>query len=154
MTKYLLRHSHKHGDDYYPFQANDSYEGYFDMENEFPNENLLKFLKVDYEPERREHIEITEVDSNCPVYLPDKGTAFIDDIEISPIMALDEQNNPTTYDKATCFEVCDEGEEVAWGVYIHREEVGAECLFDVVDKKNAIAAAKVLAELYNLKLDL
>lgn len=152
MKRYLLKHSHKHGDSYYPFEANDSYEGHFNEENGFPDENLLKFLNIDYEPDKGEHIEISELGPGS-VYLPDKGTAFVDDIEISPIIALDDKGNPTTYNKAKEFDVCDEGEETAWGVYIHREGIGATNLFDVVNKEQAILAARVLAKLYNLKVD-
>lgn len=76
--------------------------------------------------------------------------ARVDDIEISPIIALDDKGEPTTYTKAKGFEVCEEGQEVAWGVYTHKEGRGAKCLFDVVDKANALLAEKKLRKLYKL----
>ena len=78
----------------------------------------------------------------------------VDSVEINPIVALDENNQVTTYDKAVAFDVVSEDNPdiVGWGVYLHFEDVvGVRNIFDVVDKENALKAQAHLERLYNLK---
>jgi len=77
----------------------------------------------------------------------------VDAIEISPLVGLNDIGQTVAkYEDAKEFEVCDEDDPhvIAWGVYIHREGIGATNLFDVPDKANALLAEKVLEEFYNL----
>jgi len=80
----------------------------------------------------------------------------IDNIEIHPLIGLDENMNICSYKEAVNFEeALDEEDDdiIAWGVYVHKPGEGISCLFDVMDKENAIQAELVLRKLLNLEVD-
>jgi hypothetical protein len=67
------------------------------------------------------------------VFIPEEAQTAWDDVEIQPV-SEDEQGN--------C-DVCNEGEETFWSVYLHQVEGGVKCIADLPTK----ALAEQLAAL-------
>ena len=69
------------------------------------------------------------------VFVPDAAKTEWDDIEVSPV--LEEDGN--------C-EVCEEGEETFWSVYLHQVTGGVQCVADLPTKELAYALASLIQE--------
>jgi hypothetical protein len=89
---------------------------------------------------------------NLERYLSVLDNKDVNYVEIHPIIALDNDMNPTSYDNAKGFEQCEEDDPniVAYGVYLHIQGQGLECMFDVVDREQAELAQAVLMRLLKL----
>lgn len=64
MKLYTLLHKHRHGDGNSMFKSNKDLTGYYDIEN-LPGKQVnrvIEELKIDFEPDRGETIEINEVE--------------------------------------------------------------------------------------------
>ena len=61
-----------------------------------------------------------------------------DEIEVHPVMVI----NPEE-DESIC-EICDEGKEDFWSVYLHDIEGGVVCIADVEDKTQANNLAQLI----------
>ena len=65
-----------------------------------------------------------------------------DEIEVHPVMVIQEK------DESIC-EICDEGKEDFWSVYLHDIEGGIVCIADVEDKAQANNLAQLIRNCTN-----
>ena len=70
-------------------------------------------------------------------FIPEQAATPWDDVEVHPVH-MDEQNN--------C-DVCEEGQETFWSVYLHQKEGGVNCIADLPTKEMAYKLASLIETL-------